>query len=138
MDGLRWRTWQQRRPDGTPLPGATGRSLALPLLGRVFDLLPPAPRMVAPAMARAVAAGEAGSSLRLLFPPPGAVLQGDGPVLLRAMGGRRPLTFLVDGAPVPGVAAQRQASWMPDGPGFYSVTVLDADGASARVPVRVR
>ena len=130
------------RPDGTPLPGATGRSLALPLLGRVFDLLPPAPRTVAPAAARAVAgaatAGEAGSSLRLLFPPPGAVLQGDGPVLLRAMGGRRPLTFLVDGAPVPGVPAQRQASWVPDGPGFYAVTVLDADGASARVPVRVR
>ena len=127
------------RPDGTPLPGATGRSLALPLLGRVFDLLPPAPRVVAPAAAaRAVAAAEAGSGLRLLFPPPDAVLHGDGPVLLRAMGGRRPLTFLVDGAPVPGAPAQRQASWLPDGPGFYQVTVLDADGASARVPVRVR
>jgi penicillin-binding protein 1C len=32
------------RPDGTPLPGATGASLALPLLARVFGLLPPAPR----------------------------------------------------------------------------------------------
>jgi len=125
------------RPDGTPLPGATGRSLALPLLGRVFDLLPPAPRVVAPGAAR-VAAGEAGSSLRLLFPPPDAVLAGDGPVLLRAMGGRRPLTFLVDGAPLATVPAQRQASWMPGVPGFYAITVLDADGASARVPVRVR
>ncbi len=125
------------RPDGTPLPGATGRSLALPLLGRVFDLLPPAPRVVAPGAAR-VAAGEAGSSLRLLFPPPDAVLAGDGPVLLRAMGGRRPLTFLVDGAPLATVPAQRQASWVSGGPGFYAITVLDADGASARVPVRVR
>ena len=125
------------RPDGTPLPGATGRSLALPLLGRVFDLLPPAPRMVAPLPSRAAVA-EAGPSLRLLFPPPDAVLQGDGPVLLRAMGGRRPLTFLVDGAPVPAPPAQRQASWQPGGPGFYAITVLDADGASARVPVRVR
>jgi len=127
------------RPDGTPLPGATGRSLALPLLGRVFDLLPLAPR-AAPApreheVARVV---EAGSSLRLLFPPPDAVLSGDGPILLRAMGGRRPLTFLVDGAPVPGQAAQRQASWTPGGPGFYAVTVLDADGAAVRAPVRVR
>ena len=125
------------RPDGTPLPGATGRSLALPLLGRVFDLLPPAPRTVAPLPGRAAVA-EAGPSLRLLFPPPDAVLQGDGPVLLRAMGGRRPLTFLVDGAPVPAPPAQRQASWQPGGPGFYAITVLDADGVSARVPVRVR
>ncbi len=125
------------RPDGTPLPGATGRSLALPLLGRVFDLLPLAPRVVPVVVARGAVA-EAGSSLRLLFPPPDAVLSGDGPILLRAMGGRRPLTFLVDGAPVPGQAAQRQASWTPDGPGFYAVTVLDADGAAVRAPVRVR
>jgi len=86
-----------------------------------------------------MAAGEAGSSLRLLFPPPDAVLQGDGPVLLRGTGGRRSLTFLVDGAPVPGVPAQRQASWVPGGgAGFYAITVLDADGGSVRVPVRVR
>ena len=32
------------RPDGTALPGATGRDLALPLLSRVFDLLLLAPR----------------------------------------------------------------------------------------------
>ena len=127
------------RPDGTPLPGATGRSLALPLLGRVFDLLPLAPRVVPALREHGVArAVEAGSSLRLLLPPPDAVLSGDGPILLRAMGGRRPLTFLVDGAPVPGQAAQRQTSWMPGGPGFYAVTVLDADGAAVRAPVRVR
>ena len=34
------------RPDGTPLPGATGTSLALPQLARVFDLLPQAPRTI--------------------------------------------------------------------------------------------
>ena len=61
-----------------------------------------------------------------------------GEPLLRAMGGRRPLTFLVDGAPLAADAAQRQATWLPEGPGFYAVTVLDADGAVARAPVRVR
>jgi len=124
------------RPDGTALPGATGRALALPTLARVFDLLPSAPRVlprtVVPAMA------EAGSSLRLLFPPPDAVLSGDGPVTLRAMGGRRPLTFLVDGAPVPAQPSQRQASWRPAGPGFFALTVLDAEGSVARASVRVR
>ena len=125
------------RPDGTALPGATGRGLALPVLSRVFDLLPSAPRDVQRSTTQAAVA-EAGSSLRLLFPPPDAVLSGEGPVTLRAMGGRRPLTFLVDGAPLPVPPAQRQVSWLPAGPGFYAVTVLDADGAVARAPVRVR
>jgi penicillin-binding protein 1C len=66
------------------------------------------------------------------------VLSADGPVTLRAMGGRRPLTFLVDGAPIAGAPASREAGWLPGGPGFYTITVLDADGLSARAPVRVR
>lgn len=125
------------RPDGTPMPGATGRVVALPLLARVFSLLPAAPRPMPPQLRMAQAGGEE-SGLRLLFPPPDAVLSGDGPVTLRAMGGRRPLTFMVNGAPIPGAPAARQAGWVPGGPGFYTITVLDADGLSARAPVRVR
>jgi penicillin-binding protein 1C len=125
------------RPDGTPLPGATGRSLALPLLARVFDLLPPAPRPMAPSPRREDGAVRA-DALRLLFPPPGAELSGDGPVVLRAMGGRRPLTFLIDGARLPGDPARREAAWTPGASGFYRVTVLDADGGAAHAVVRVK
>ncbi len=129
------------RPDGTPLPGATGRNLALPLLARVFDMLPAAPRpepVAAPrAMARGATAG-AEDALRLLFPPPGAVLSGEGTVVLRVMGGRRPLTFLVDGARLAADPARREAAWQPAGPGFYRLTVLDAEGSAARAVVRVR
>ena len=102
------------RPDGTAMPGATGRGVALPMLARVFGLLPGAPR-AAPRAVRMVGGG-AESSLRLLFPPPDAVLSADGPVTLRAMGGRRPLTFLVDGAPLGGVG-QRESGWVPGGLG---------------------
>ncbi len=70
-------------------------------------------------------AGGGGFSLLLLVPPPDAMLKGDRPVLLRVMDGRRSLTFLMDGARV---SAQRQASWVPGGPGFYAIAVLDADG----------
>jgi penicillin-binding protein 1C len=129
------------RPDGTPLPGATGRSLALPLLARVIELLPAAPRPAPPAERGPRAAPSAAArtdGLRLLFPPPDAVLSADGPVVLRAMGGRRPLTFLVDGAPLAANPARREVAWTPPGPGFYRLTVLDADGATTRAAVRVR
>jgi penicillin-binding protein 1C len=129
------------RPDGTPIPGASGLSLALPLLTRVFDLLPGDPRQVerlarGPAMPGLEPA--AADSLRLLFPPPGAVLSADGQVTIRVMGGRRPLTFLLDGAPLPAEAVRREATWRPASPGFYRLTVLDADGAAAQARVRVR
>jgi penicillin-binding protein 1C len=124
------------RPDGTPLPGATGRSLALPLLARVFGLLPPAPRALPPSEKRE--ALPSADALRLLFPPPDAVLQTGGTVVLRAMGGRRPLTFLVDGAPLHADPARREAAWTPLGAGFYRLTVLDADGAAAHAAVRVK
>jgi penicillin-binding protein 1C len=129
------------RPDGTPLPGATGRNLALPLLARVMELLPPAPRpLPRPEPPRPALAAPAGAeeALRLLFPPPGAVLSGEGTVVLRVMGGRRPLTFLVDGARLPADPARREAAWLPPGPGFYRLTVLDAEGGVARAAVRVR
>ncbi len=124
------------RPDGTPVPGATGAGLALPLLSRVFGLLPADPRP-APPVFRAPAMAEA-DTLRLLFPPPGAELDATGIVPVRVSGGHRPLTFLIDGAPLPGSGVQREAKWLPDGPGFYTLCVLDADGAAVRARVRVR
>jgi penicillin-binding protein 1C len=127
------------RPDGTPLPGATGASLALPMLSRVFDLLPRAPRHVTPAQDLAARSTPAPVDvLHLLFPPSGAVLSSDGPVTIRVMGGRRPLTFLVDGAPLLTDRIRREAAWLPTGPGFYRLTVLDADGSSVRAMVQVR
>ena len=78
------------------------------------------------------------NALRLLFPPPNAVVSGDGPVTLRAMGGQRPLTFLVNGAPLGTDPARRDVSWLPPAPGFYRLTVLDADGGVARASLRVK
>jgi penicillin-binding protein 1C len=53
------------------------------------------------------------------------------------MGGRRPLTFLVDGAPLPTDRIRRDAAWLPSGPGFYLLSVLDADGNAVRATVKV-
>jgi penicillin-binding protein 1C len=129
------------RPDGTPMPQATGAATALPILASVFDLLPHAPRLPAPPTAEpreasAPALGE--NHLRLLFPPPGAVVQADATITIRAMGGQRPLTFLVDGAPIASMPVWRETSWAPPGPGFYRLTVLDADGEAAHANIRAK
>jgi len=69
-----------------PRPGATGARLALPILARMMELIPPAPlpglrpRPQRPVMAQAT------DRLRLLFPPPGAVVELGG-LVLRAAGG---------------------------------------------------
>jgi penicillin-binding protein 1C len=126
------------RPDGTPIPGATGRRLALPVLSSSFALLPPAPREALRVRPATLPMAEAADRLRLLFPMPGATLAEGGQVTIRASGGRRPLTFLIDGAPLLHERARREAAWTPPGPGFYRITVLDADGISARAELRVR
>ncbi|WP_426956367.1 penicillin-binding protein 1C [Muricoccus radiodurans] len=125
------------RPDGTPIPGATGRSLALPVLARAFQLLPAAPRPRPDAVRAEPAPRGPLDGLRLLFPPPNAAVD-EGAMTIRAAGGQRPLTFLVDGVPLPAAAARREVSWSPPGPGFYRVTVLDATGQAATAPIRVR
>ena len=126
------------RPDGTPIPGLTGRDAALPVLAKLFALLPEAPLERATIRADAAPAALGSDPLRLLFPPPGAVLaEGAGPVVLRVAGGRRPLTFLVDGAPIARDAARRELGWLPPGPGFYRIAIMDAEGALVAADVRV-
>jgi len=128
------------RPDGTAMDGGAAADHAVPILAEVFGLLPAAPRDVPrPAMRMlSLAVTPEADPLRLLFPPPGAVIEGGGALDLKAMGGTRPLRFLVDGAPVPSIAALRDTAWTPPGPGFYRLSVLDATGAVATAAIRVR
>jgi penicillin-binding protein 1C len=138
------------RPDGAPRPGATGRSEALPVLFEAFDLLgaPSEPARqrehepLAPALTRLESQEREG--LSILFPPNGAEVlvldygaAGRG-LSLSARGGRAPLTWSAAGARVESEASSGRAIWRPDAPGFYDVTVVDADGQSARVRVRIR
>lgn len=127
------------RPDGSAMDGGAASDHALPLLARLFGALPPAPRTPAPAPRTvSLAPTPAADPLRLLTPPPDAVIEGLGPLELRASGGQRPLHFLVDGAPIPSEPARRETDWSPPGPGFYHLTVLDAAGTAARATLRVR
>ncbi|MEZ5960143.1 MAG: penicillin-binding protein 1C [Hyphomonadaceae bacterium] len=139
------------RPDGTPRPGRTGRSEALPILFDAFDLIgaPPPPdheieqhEPVAPALARFE--GGDREELSILFPPSGAeVLVLDygadsRGLSLSARGGRSPLTWYAEGDRIASEETSGRAIWRPSAPGFYNVTVVDADGQSAQVRVRIR
>ena len=57
---------------------------------------------------------------------------------LIAIGGQRPLRWLVNGRPVTASALRREAEWHPDGTGQTEIVVRDAVGRAARVSVWVR
>jgi penicillin-binding protein 1C len=139
------------RPDGAPRPGGTGRSEALPILFEAFDLLgapadtgrlPEEEEPLAPALTRLETSDREG--LSILFPPAGAEVlvlaygRDSRGLSLSARGGRAPLTWYAEGTRVDAEATSGRSIWRPSAPGFYNVTVVDADGQSAHVRVRVR
>nr|WP_249200306.1 penicillin-binding protein 1C [Thetidibacter halocola] len=141
------------RPDGTPVPGAFGGDLAAPLLfqalgrarGRDVPLAPPPPETLLtghaqlPAHLQRFGAAAQTEGLRVTFPPDGAALIADAagvPVKLR--GGVPPFTLLADGR-VLATGLRDRAFLAPlPGPGFATLSVIDASGQSGRVSVELR
>ncbi|WP_449231141.1 penicillin-binding protein 1C [Azospirillum doebereinerae] len=147
------------RPDGTPSPDRYGRNTAAPLLFQVYDLLPrdhgrPAGPILSeapPELLRRLHAGEPGvvaaqkaDRPRLLFPGGDMELEALGPdgrgepLTLLATGGRRPLSWLIDGRRIALSPIGREVVWRPEGPGPVRITVLDADGRSDSATVDIR
>jgi len=148
------------RPDGTPMPGHSGRTTAAPLPCKIADLLGPAPTLSEPEPppnALRVGRRDLPTHLRrlelgpldggraadpgapkILYPPDGATVAWDGAALpLEAAGGKGPLRWLVDGRPLATAVPRRALYWRPDGLGFAQLTVIDAQGRSARATVRL-
>lgn len=57
--------------------------------------------------------------------------------MLEAAGGRRPYTWVVNGSPIASKSGQRRAEWMPDGPGFSSIVLIDGDGRRVSTHVKL-
>ena len=142
------------RPDGGARADQTGREAAAPLLFDVFDQLQapsqmpaPLPPAHAPVALRTLAAQDDKASI--LFPPKGATVyveahgnESDGalkvvrPLKLSARG-QRPVSWYVDGQPVP-ADGDGDFSWFPKAEGFYTLTVVDAEGQTDKSHVRVK
>ena len=150
------------RPDGAPVAGMTGRTAAAPVLFDAFARTGQSPVALAHAPKGVLfaanaklppplrhfksngAPGESESSLRIMYPPNGAQIElatTDGkpdPVALKVAGGAEPLTVLVNGVPVAAQSGKRTLFFAPDGPGFVRLTVMDANGATESVLVRIQ
>jgi penicillin-binding protein 1C len=146
------------RPDGTPMPGRSGRVTAAPVLFKIADLMGPSQlQRTWPAPSGALLAGrndlprrlrrlDPGSLApassqtgpRIVYPPDGALIEWHGEELpLEATGGKRPLQWLVDGKPLASDLPRRSVYWLPQGIGFVQLTVIDTQGRSAHSTVRL-
>ncbi len=154
------------RPDGTASPAMTGYSAAAPILfdafarlGRPYTPLPPRPdnalvannAQLPPPLRNFVlpfeqaAAMATGPKLKIVYPPDGARIAlgtttGTNrfePLALKARGGVLPLTWLINGRPIPSARRHQATFWTPDGEGFAKIAVIDANGQSASVRIRI-
>ncbi len=146
------------RADGTPVPGAFGADVAAPVLFQAFNRLKGKldPQPPAPASTLLVANAELPQPLQrfksrsavfeadadapaVAFPPDGAEVEllASG-LKVRVAGGTAPFTWLADGVPVVVASDTREAMLAMPGAGFVTLSVIDAEGRSDRVQVRLR
>lgn len=152
------------RPDGASVPGLTGRSAAAPILFEGFTRITTAraPLPAAPAGTRLAQNADLPAGLRhftrgtqlagriagsqpdpaISYPPNGAKVELSSvaddrhrPLFLKVNGGSAPFSWFVNGAPVDTRNRRRHSTWTPDGLGFSTLTVIDAQGRSDRVTV---
>jgi len=144
------------RADGTPVPGAYGAEVAAPVLFDVFARIKPgfAPLAAPPPQALLLGAASLPRPLQrfedrgtdpaaadrpvLTFPPDGAALApGPDALTVKLRGGRAPFTLLADGLPVATGQFAREIEVPRPGPGFSALVLVDADGRSDRVTIRL-
>lgn len=147
------------RPDGVPVPGISGIKAAAPILFEAFDRVGPAmPFAPAPKGAIIAANPDLPEPMRrfrhpddnrvkrdpapeIAFPEDGSDLDlgvgagGGQPLVVKVRNGSPPFTFYANGAPFEQAAFARQGRWTPDGPGYVTVSVVDAKGRSDKVKV---
>jgi len=154
------------RADNGSVPGIAGYATAAPILfdafaksGVAITPLAPAPSGVTrlsygdlPANQRRFTTTSSGllsasrreSSPLIVYPPEGARVELSdstgslSPLVLKLQGGRAPFRWLANGKPLPDITRRRSNEWTPEGQGFSTLTVIDADGRASSVRIFVQ
>lgn len=153
--------------DGSPRPGHVGRDSAAPILLKTFELLPNDVHADSPPPTGALVTNvtdQLPPSMRIFrreaapappqqavvppptiaFPPNGTVVPlpvasaKDQSIVLKAEGGREPLTWLVNGQLLGNFDRFQPVLYTPDGEGVGRITVVDAQGRSDTALVRFK
>ncbi len=147
------------RPDGIGRAGETGASSAVPIMQRIFELLPTPDRDVAadrPLNSVLARAGELPDRLKrytpressaarttlarpfeIRFPVTGSTIrlarEGDAlaPLTIWATGGRPPFRWYIDGRSLTGQTNDNRITWTPAGRGQVEIAIVDADNVKA-------
>ena len=151
------------RADNGAIPGLSGYKSAAPVLFEAFRksglaivALPSAPpgalrltekelpvslKRFAHTRTGLIALTAREAAPQIVYPPQGAEVEiglqtGDPmPLSLKLQGGRPPFRWLANGVALPDTTRRRNYEWQPDGAGFSTLTVIDADGRAASVRV---
>jgi len=142
--------------EGTPRPGAYGRNSAAPLMFHAFALLPPEEEILRsrprwaidtaraedlpPHLRRLAGQSEVAAPPHLVWPPADSVIDlvasergAYQPVHLRADRGKPPFRWFVNGVALPrNLTSNQGAEWVPDGPGFAHVVLVDANDQAVK------
>jgi penicillin-binding protein 1C len=154
------------RSDNGAVPGSTGGGTAAPILFEAFNRsgLKPVPFRAPPHGTSMLTQSDLPQGLKRFVPrngglvpvkgataPPQIVYPPDkaridlaaatdgqsAPLVMKLQGGRAPFRWLANGRPLEGLSRRRVASWLPDGPGYSRLTVIDAAGKAASVDVMI-
>ena len=150
------------RPDGAPVSELSGTTVAAPLLFEAFDRVGPRRIPLKPPPPGTIAATTAAlpGPLRRFRHPDSEVVERDGapeiayplngvavdlgiaagdpgPLVIKVRNGAPPFTFFANDVPIARRPFTRSETWQPDGPGFVTLSVVDARGRSDRVTVFV-
>lgn len=142
--------------EGTPLLQITGASHSIPILQAIFKSLPKPPFRPTHSSPNPLlttlkkdlftynlirAQNNHFQKPQIIFPVNDTVIEKPlvetSPILLKVSHGKPPYTWLINNKTLAVKTHHLQVPWFPESPGFYDITVMDKNGAFARVHIEV-